>query len=61
VLLFISGAAQWNARRLPCPTEPQAAKQCARLRTVSAWLFGVAVAGFCAGVLFAYGMPVLFR
>ena len=44
LFLVISGALLWNSRRLPCPVEPNAARTCARLRSISYWLYGTAVA-----------------
>jgi hypothetical protein len=61
LLLVISGALLWNARRLPCPTDPVAARSCARLRAVSHWLYGSAACAFFVGVLFAFVLPVLAR
>ena len=52
--LAISGAMIWFARRLPCPTEPTAARACTRLRQWSRWLYGTAVAAFLSGVTFAF-------
>ncbi len=59
VLLIISGALLWNARRLPCPADPRAARICLRLRVFSHWLYGCAIVMFGAGVLFAFGLPLL--
>jgi len=59
LLLAGSGALLWNARRLPCPVEPDAARACVRLRRLSAWLYGVSVAAFSCGALFAFVLPVL--
>ncbi len=61
LLLAGSGALLWNARRLPCPTEPMAARACMRLRRISAWLYGISLAAFACGALFAFGLPALSR
>ena len=53
-LLLLSGVVIWFARRLPCPTEPVAARSCTRLRRLSQWLYGIALAAFVAGFLFAF-------
>jgi hypothetical protein len=58
-LLAASGWLLWNARRLPCPADPQAARICARLRSVSHWLYGIAAAAFALGAVFAFVLPAL--
>jgi hypothetical protein len=58
-LLAASGWLLWNARRLPCPADPQAARICARLRSVSHWLYGIAAAAFVLGAVFAFVLPAL--
>jgi hypothetical protein len=58
-LLVASGVMIWRARLLPCPADPAAARTCARLRTVSAILYGVSALAFVAGALFAFVFPVL--
>jgi hypothetical protein len=57
--LLGAGASMWRARRLPCPAEPALARACQRMRRVSAALFVLALAAFCAGVAFAYVLPAL--
>lgn len=47
----------WRARSLPCPTDPVAAASCARLRTLSQRMYGIALAAFALGVLFAFVLP----
>jgi hypothetical protein len=58
-LLIVSGIALWYGRSLPCPTESVAARTCRRLRRVSAILFGLAVASFVTGAVFAFLLPIL--
>jgi hypothetical protein len=53
-LLIISGVALWYGRALPCPTDPGAARMCRRLRRINAVLYGLAVASFALGVVFAF-------
>jgi hypothetical protein len=60
-LLVVSGALLWNSRRLPCPTNSNAARACARLRSISYWLYGTAVAACLIGALFAFGLPMIER
>jgi hypothetical protein len=57
--LAVSGVALWNARRLPCPTDEQAAARCAGQRLVSARLYGIAVTMFLLGATFAFVLPLL--
>lgn len=57
LLLLVSGILIWRARRLPCPADPAAARACTRLRRGSATLFGVALASYAVGTLFAFVLP----
>ena len=57
-LLIVSGAALWYGRSLPCPTDPDAARACRRLRRLSAILYGLAVASFAVGAAFAFILPI---
>jgi hypothetical protein len=59
VLLLVSGSLLLNARRLPCPADPAAARTCARLRVVSHWLYWLATGAFGIGALFAFVLPLL--
>jgi hypothetical protein len=61
VLVAVSGVALWYGRSRPCPTDPDAARACRRLRRISAVLYGLAVASFALGVLFALVLPALGR
>ena len=58
-LLAVSGIALWYGRKLPCPTDPGAAQACRRLRRVSALLYGLALASFALGSVFAFVLPAL--
>ncbi len=60
-LLAVSGVALWHGRNLPCPTDPDAARACRRLRRISAVLYGFAVASFVLGSVFAFVLPALAR
>lgn len=57
-LLALSGLMLWNARRLPCPADPQLARTCQRLRRVSHWLYGIACVATILGALFAFVLPL---
>jgi hypothetical protein len=54
VLLVLSGVMIGYARRLPCPTEPTAARACTMLRTLSRRLYVAAVGAFAIGFIFAF-------
>lgn len=59
LLVLGSGVLLQNARRLPCPADPAAARTCVRLRRASHWLFGVAAFSYVTGAVFAFGLPML--
>ncbi len=59
VLLAISGYMQWRNRSAPCPIDPVLAAACTRTRLVSVWIYGVSVAIFVTGALFAFVLPDL--
>jgi len=59
VLQAASGVALWYGRSQPCPTEPDAARACRRLRRISAVLYGLALASFAFGAVFAFVLPAL--
>jgi hypothetical protein len=58
-LLLASGVMLWNARRLPCPVDPVAARSCTRLRRISAVLYLVAAGSYSLGAIFAFVLPAL--
>ena len=60
-LLAISGAALWYGRSLPCPSDPEAARSCRRLRRGSAMMYGFALASLLLGATFAFVLPALIR
>ena len=55
--LAISATLLWFQRRLPCPSDPIAGRQCAHLRKISVSLFVFALVAFCTGTLFAFVLP----
>lgn len=57
--LVAGGVVLWRARRLPCPTDPAAARACTRWRRISAALYGLSVAAFAMGASFAFLLPYL--
>jgi hypothetical protein len=54
VMLAVSGLLIFNARRLPCPVDPVAARACTRLRRISAVLYGVSTTSLLFGAAFAF-------
>jgi hypothetical protein len=56
-LLAISGAALWAGRRAPCPSDPDLARSCQRLRRISAIIYAVALVCFAIGATFAFVLP----
>lgn len=59
VLLVLAGAMLWQARRLPCPADARLAAACARLRRLSWAIYGLALALYLIGLLFAFVLPRL--
>jgi hypothetical protein len=59
VLLIATGAMLLTGRRLPCPADPDAARACARLRRVSAVLYGISAVAFVIGFAFVFVIPRL--
>jgi hypothetical protein len=57
-LLAISGAALMVGRRAPCPTDPELARSCQRLRRISAVIYAIALLSFGVGATFAFVLPV---
>ena len=58
-LLVVAGIGLWQARRIPCPTDPALARTCTRLRSLSRSLYAVAVITFVLGATFAFVLPRL--
>lgn len=59
VLLALSGAMLWQARSLPCPSDPALARACMALRRASHVVWFIAVACTTLGAVFAFVLPVL--
>jgi hypothetical protein len=57
--LALSGVALWYGRSLPCPSDPDAAQSCRRVRRMSAVLYGVALACFTLSVIFVFLLPLV--
>lgn len=58
-MLVLAGAAQWNARRLPCPTDPILAAQCQKMRRQGWLMYCLSVGIFAIGGFFAFIAPRL--
>ena len=58
-MLVVAGILQWRARRAPCPVDPRLAAACTRTRRVSAGVYGVSVAIYALGAVFAFVVPWL--
>jgi hypothetical protein len=56
-LLLVSGVLLWNGRRLPCPADPRLARACQRMRKVGGAIYGIAIAAFTVGAVFAFVLP----
>ena len=60
LMIAIAGIMMWNARNMPCPTDPKQAKACAALRKISWWIWRVSVAFYIIGFFFAFIAPLIF-
>lgn len=60
VLLVGAGISRYLARNAPCPIEPDAARACARMRRVGAWLYWLSVVVYAIGFFFAFIAAELF-
>ncbi|MEL6861676.1 MAG: hypothetical protein AAGL11_07550 [Pseudomonadota bacterium] len=54
LVLAASGAWQWHARTLPCPTDPEKARACTRLRRIGWTFWWISVAVYAVGAFFAF-------
>lgn len=59
LMLVASGALQWHARRLPCPTDPRLANQCRITRRRSQKIYAISVGIFAVGGFFAFVAPLI--
>lgn len=58
-MLVVAGALQWRARSLPCPADARLAAACQRTRRAGAIVYGVSVAIYVLGALFAFLLPLV--
>lgn len=59
LMLLLAGIMQWRARTLPCPVDPVMAAACMRTRRVSNGIYGLSLAIYSVGVLFAFALPAM--
>lgn len=59
VLIVFSAVMWWRGRSAPCPTDPQAAKLCMRLRAINGWVVLGAAVTYLVGSFFAFIAPHL--
>jgi hypothetical protein len=59
IMLMVSGYLQWQARFMPCPTEPELAAKCMSTRKMSLRVYWVSLAIFFVGGFFAFIAPIL--
>jgi hypothetical protein len=59
VMLVVGGVSLWRARLLPCPIDPQTARNCQRLRRISYVMYAIALLAYVASVVFAFVLPAL--
>ncbi|MCG8442008.1 MAG: hypothetical protein MI723_09385 [Caulobacterales bacterium] len=53
-LLAAASYLRWRGRNAPCPTDPDQARACMRLRRWGAVILGVAIAAYGVGAFFAF-------
>lgn len=58
-MLVLSGVMLGTASRLPCPTEPAAARACNKLRRISRGLYAAALAAYVVGAGFVLLAPLI--
>lgn len=53
-VILMSGIMQWRSRNAPCPSDPEQARACSRLRRISRWMYRSAVVIWGIGFFFAF-------
>ncbi len=54
VMIMLAGIMRYRARNAPCPIDPDQAKACTRLRTISGWIYWGSVVIWAIGFFFAF-------
>jgi len=58
-MLGVAGVLQYRARFAPCPADPRLAAACTRTRRISLGVYGLSLAIYAIGVVFAFLLPRL--
>lgn len=53
-MLIVSALSRYLSRNAPCPTDPQKAKSCTRMRRLSFYVFCFSLATYATGFFFAF-------
>jgi hypothetical protein len=59
VMLALAGWLQWRARFLPCPIDPELARQCTKTRVQSRRVYLFSVLIYLVGFVFAFVLPLI--
>ena len=54
LLVILSGYMLWRAKRLPCPTDPEKAEACQKLRRISLLIYFISIIIWFIGFFFAF-------
>jgi hypothetical protein len=61
LLILITGVIQWKNRNAPCPTDPELAEACMKIRKVNKVVYFLSVALYTIGFFFAFIAIHLFK
>jgi hypothetical protein len=61
LLILITGVIQWKNRNAPCPTDPELAEACMKIRKVNKVVYYLSVALYAVGFFFAFIAIHLFK
>lgn len=54
LLLLVTGVIQWRMKNAPCPTDPELAASCMRVRSINKWVFIFSLLIYAVGFFFAF-------
>lgn len=54
IMLLITGIYQWKMRNAPCPTDPNLAKACQRIRKINKYVYLLSLTLYLIGFFFAF-------
>ena len=60
LLLLVAGYLVWYSRNAPCPADPEKARACKRLRTISLIIFYFSISIYLLGLFFAFIIQYFF-